>query len=193
MSETLRDRTRRAVQSEISAAAMSLFTRRGFDDVTIDEIAAASGISRRSFFRYFATKEDIVLGDLEALGERVRGALEAVPIEESPWTAMRAALVALESTPSGETLAVSRLYATTPSLRARHLEKHHKWLHLLAPNVALRNGRSRPDHRDLAIVAACLACLDIAVDEWTRLDGKTDPEALYDEAIAALRTGSSAG
>ena len=188
MSETLRDRTRRAVQSEISAAAMSLFTRRGFDDVTIDEIAAASGISRRSFFRYFATKEDIVLGDLEALGERVRGALEAVPLEESAWTAMRAALLAIETAPSAETLAVARLYADTPSLRARHLEKHHKWQVFLAPNIALRNGRSTPDHRDLAIVAAALACFDIAVDEWTRLDGAVDPEKLYDQAIEALHS-----
>lgn len=170
---------------------MSLFIARGFDEVTIDEIAAASGISRRSFFRYFSTKEDIVLGDLEALGETVRNALEAVPIEESPWAAMRTALTTLNTRPSPDMISVSRLYAHTPSLRARHLEKHHKWQQLLAPNIALRNGRQQPDHRDIAIVAACLACFDIAVDEWTRLDGAVDPELIYDQAIEALRGGSA--
>ena len=60
----LRDRTRLAVRDQIARAATALFVSQGFDRTTIDEVAAAAGLSRRSFFRYFETKEDVVLSDL---------------------------------------------------------------------------------------------------------------------------------
>src|SRR3712207_3620346 len=75
----LRERTRRTVQAEIAAAAMRLFLDRGFEATTMEQIAAEVGISRRSLFRYFGTKEDIVLGDHAEQGRVVREALEARP------------------------------------------------------------------------------------------------------------------
>ena len=188
----LRERTRRAIQAEITATALRLFSERGFDRTTIEQIAANAGISRRSFFRYFDTKEDIVLGDLAALGLRVRDALEARPAGEGAWEALRAAFTALRT--PGQTdeavLATSRIYADAPSLRARHLEKHRTWQKLLAPDIQRRLGlpdRDPPDPRAIALVASALACLDTAVDEWTRLDGHADLEQLFDEAVAAVR------
>ena len=74
--ESLWARSRQAAYAEITAIAMGLFLEQGFEQTTIDQIAAKAGISRRSFFRYFGTKEDIVLGDLAADGERMRDALE---------------------------------------------------------------------------------------------------------------------
>ena len=85
-------RTRQAVYAEIARTAMELFLERGFEATTIDDIATAAGISRRSFFRYFGTKEDIVLGDLAAQGELIRKELEARPASEDAWTAMINAL-----------------------------------------------------------------------------------------------------
>lgn len=189
---SLRERTRRAVKAEITDAAMRLFVERGFEATTIEQIATAAGISRRSFFRYFATKEDIVVGDLAALGEVVKTALEARPAEESAWEALRAAFQALRRPDdSAESqLAVAKMLDDAPSLRARHLEKHLKWQELLAPDIARRLGArsgTGPDPRAHALIAAALACLDTAVDAWRASGGTADLEQLFDEAVAAVR------
>ena len=91
----LRERTRRAVQAEIGATAMRLFLAHGFEATTMEQIANEAGISRRSLFRYFGTKEDIVLGYLVEAGIVVRDALEARPASEPPWEALRAAFESL--------------------------------------------------------------------------------------------------
>ncbi|MFD3523936.1 TetR/AcrR family transcriptional regulator [Streptomyces sp. NPDC058653] len=189
---TLRERTRRAVKAEITETAMRLFTENGFEATTVDQIATASGISRRSFFHYFGSKEDLVLGDIEALGESVRAALEARPAEESAWAAIRAAFLTLQSIKGlqAEQLTVARMYHEVPSLRARQLEKHLRWQALLAPDVQRRLGlphSATPDPRARAFVAAALACLDAAVDAWFESDGTADAVQLFDEAVAALR------
>lgn len=171
---------------------MALFRERGFDATTVDQIAAAAGISRRSFFRYFETKEDVVLGDLAALGERVRVALQARPPAESAWEALRAALSTLRDPDQSPTtvLAVAQMYHDAPSLRARHLEKHLHWQGLLAPEVEKRLGSTSsdgPDPRARAVVAAALACLDTAVETWRESGGRADLEELFDQAVAAVR------
>jgi AcrR family transcriptional regulator len=189
---SLRERTRRAVRAEITLAAMRLFQEQGFDATTVDQIAAAAGISRRSFFHYFATKEDLVLGDTQALGETVREALEARPAEEPAWTAIREALLVLQTSKDipADPLVLARLYRDATSLRARHLEKHLRWQTLLAPDVQRRLGlpaTDEPDPRARALIAAALACLDIAVEAWCESDGEADPVQLFDDAVAAIR------
>ncbi|NUW46027.1 TetR family transcriptional regulator [Nonomuraea rhodomycinica] len=189
-------RTRQAVHAEVARTAMSLFLERGFEATTIDDIAAAAGISRRSFFRYFGTKEDIVLGDLAARGELIRKELEARPATEDAWTAL---LNALRHTPrpgqdDATTLQISKMLYGTPSLRARSLEKHLQWQALLTPEIRRRLGVAPDDEHDLradAIVACVLTCLDVAGEAWTRSDGSQSLEDLVLMAVAAVR-GSAA-
>lgn len=193
---TLRERTRRAVHAEITNTALRLFAEQGFEETTVDQIAAAAGISRRSFFHYFRSKEDVVLGDLEAAGRRVRDALEARPETETPWEALREALKTLHGpdTDAVTELQIAHMYADAPSLRAKHLEKHLRWQELLGPDVERRLGitpgapGTTPDPRARAVVAAALACLDIAVEAWRESDGAADPVELFDAAVAAVRT-----
>ena len=189
---SLRERTRRAVHAEITATAMRLFAENGFEATTVDQIAREAGISRRSFFHYFGSKEDLVLGDTVAIGERVLGALEARPADESAWTALRAAFLVLrtDDLPNADGFSLARLYHDAPSLRARHLEKHLRWQELLAPNVQRRLGlpeTPHPDPRARALVAAALACLDAAIDAWYESGGSLDPVQLFDDAIATIR------
>ncbi|UOE21954.1 TetR family transcriptional regulator [Thermobifida halotolerans] len=176
---------------------MALFLERGFEATTVDQIAEAAGISRRSFFRYFATKEDVVLGDLIDRGHRVHSALTARPAEEEPWTAVRAAFLALrdEARDSvGTELRIARMLFQTPSLRARHLEKHLAWQEMLTPELARRlrtlEGLEETDaiHRAAAIIATALACLDVATETWVRRNGTVPLEDLWDEAVAAVRS-----
>ncbi|MET0956529.1 MAG: TetR/AcrR family transcriptional regulator [Cryobacterium sp.] len=189
---TLRERTRRAVHAEITATAMRLFTENGFDATTVDEIAREAGISRRSFFHYFGSKEDLVLGNTVALGESVRAALEARPADEPAWVAIRAAFQVLQTNamPSIDQFALARLYHEAPSLRAKHLEKHLRWQELLAPDIQRRLGlpaTALPDPRARAFVAAALACLDAALDAWYESGGTADAVQLFDDAIATIR------
>ncbi len=86
---TLRNRATRAVRAEIAAVAVRLFLAQGFDKTTVDQIAAEAGLSRASFFRYFGSKEDVLLGHLEELGHKVADALAARPAHEPAWQALR--------------------------------------------------------------------------------------------------------
>ena len=187
----LRERTRRAVQADIAAAAVGLFLEQGFEVTTMDQVAAAAGVSRRSLFRYFDTKEDMVLGNLRETGRAVQARLAARPADEPPWDALRAALRAMIDEPGHSLtriLKLARMLFDTPSLRARHLEKQLEWLDLLAPEIDKRLPPvTGPDPRARALVACALTCLDTATEAWVRTDGEADIEQLYDRAVAAVR------
>lgn len=192
--DSLWARSRQAAYAEITSIAMGLFLEQGFEQTTIDQIVAKAGISRRSFFRYFGTKEDIVLGDLAADGERMRDALEAVPIEQGPWQALRSSfdtVSALGPEPD-VALRIGRMMYETPSLRARSIEKHLHWQELLVPNIRLRLAGSAHDSGPAAeaIVASAIACLDVAGEIWVRGNGTQKLADLYDEAVASVRGAS---
>jgi AcrR family transcriptional regulator len=184
----MRERQRAAVRNALSEAALELTMEQGFDVTTVDQIVETVGVSRRTFFHYFPTKEDAVLGDVDALGERLRTALEARPRDESAWTALGEALRSLQGDMSAKTrLALADLYERTPSLQARHLQKHLSWQRKLAPDIEKRIGVPPGDPRAVAVIAAALACLDVAVEEWRQSRGKADIEAIFLACVAAVR------
>lgn len=192
---TLRERQRAAVRAEITAAAMELFLANGFDETTADQIAAHAGVSRSSFFRHFPAKEDVVLGSFASAGERVRDGLRARPAGESAWEALSHAVALLLNgfvDDPGRTLRFRAMLATTPSLRARHIEKQFLWQEMLVPGVRARLGRGQgdaPEARARALVTAVLGCADAAIHEWVRAGGDADIRALYADALDAVRTG----
>lgn len=189
----LRQRTRRAVQAEIAATAMRLFLEHGFEATTMEQIAGEIGISRRSLFRYFGTKEDIVLGDHAENGRTLRAALEARPADEPPWEALRAALKALvESLPytPEDFLKITSMLHASPSLRGRQLEKRQQWTELLLPDITRRLGATADTMNELrarALIACALACSEAATETWVRSNGTVDMELAFDEAVAAVR------
>ena len=192
---SLWQRSRRAAYEEITRVAMGLFLEQGFEQTTIDQIASSAGISRRSFFRYFGTKEDIVLGDLASQGDLVKAALEQVPPTVGPWDALREALKAVDAlTIDPEvTLKIARMMYQTSSLRSRSIEKHLHWQSLLVPDIRRRLGIPESDMANpvpAAIVASAIACLDAAGEVWVDGDGLGDLAALYDQAVAGVRKNS---
>jgi AcrR family transcriptional regulator len=185
-----RDIARAAVRAELAQVAFELFRRQGFDKVTLDDLAAAAGVSRSTFLRYFGTKEDAVLGAFEGHDRRVADALRARPADEDEWTALRGAMDTVveryREDPDGA-LATTRLVRETPALCARHLEKQHSWRPALAEALAERAGtEGRPTLRQTVRAAAAIDCLSVALDHWTASEGRLDLVTLLDEAFAAL-------
>lgn len=179
-SEGLWSRTRRTAIAEITEVAMDLFLEKGFEATTIDDIAAAAGISRRSVLRYFGTKEDIVLGHLAGEGARARAALAERPDDEPLWIALLNVLATLDEASGGvdqeRMLKTSEMMYGTPSLRARSVEKHLQWQADLLPEVKRRlppaaDDDGLADLRAAAVIASAIACLDVAGEIWTQRKG----------------------
>ncbi|BBC34897.1 hypothetical protein SGFS_061910 [Streptomyces graminofaciens] len=189
-----RDIARAAVRAQLAQVAFELFRREGFDKVTLDDLAAAAGVSRSTFLRYFGTKEDAVLGAFDAHGTRLADALRARPAAEDDWTALRHAMdtvIARYHEDPVASLATAVLVRDTPQLCARQREKQHGWRPALAQALAERHARpgSAPQPPTLAETvraAAALDCLMVALDHWTDSDGDLDLVALLDEAFTTL-------
>lgn len=179
-----------AVAASIAQTALALFDKRGFDGVTIDEIASASGISRRSFFRYFATKEDIVVSGHAAFGERITERVKARPRGEDVWLSLRRGYDILvenvDRDPDGAARTM-RIINSTPSLRAHTIEKHGIWAIGLVPEIAHRLGDTTARRLEAeALVHASFACLDVALAHFT--PGRDASLSInLDAAFAALR------
>src|SRR3954453_12178369 len=88
----LRELTRRTVRAQIAGRAMELFIAHGFEETTVEQIASEVGMSARSVFRYFDTKEDMVVGSMQEFGAVLADALAQRPADEDPWQALRGAL-----------------------------------------------------------------------------------------------------
>ena len=190
MAETrsLRDLTRETVRELLADRALELFDERGFDNATVDDIAAQAGISTRSFFRYFQSKEDVVIDDPIPHGLLVKRALLERPAKESPWAALRAAfqpLVEIIEDDPPKFLRVARVMLGAPSLRARNLEKHGVWAAMLVPIIAERIAGD-PELREVAAGAlfySALASFDVALGAWTERDGDVPLSTLVDAAF----------
>ncbi|WP_432563026.1 TetR family transcriptional regulator [Kineococcus sp. SYSU DK003] len=139
----VRERTREAIRRELSAAAMRSFQEVGFSATTVEAIAATVGVSGRTFFRYFASKEDAVLQPVEGLGQEAARRLAERPPGETPLQALRAAMqVAVDGVRDDEELVrtVMTLNRSIPELRRRHLQKQDEWIAHLADALAARLG-----------------------------------------------------
>jgi AcrR family transcriptional regulator len=186
----LREIGKRAMRAEIAQRAVALLDERGFDETTVEEIAAAVGISPRSFFRYFPTKEDVALGDLMPMGRLVEEALLARPDDESAWAALRAAMAPLERIAESDTENVrrsSRVALSTAGLRARNIERHTAWAAILAPIVARRltGKKEHPSMAADAITQSALACMYVATAAWAA-GSEQSYSTLLDEAFESV-------
>ncbi|GAA2213585.1 hypothetical protein GCM10009850_090480 [Nonomuraea monospora] len=181
----LRERARRAVQAELAAVALELFTARGFDEVTVDDIARAAGVSKRSFFRYFPAKEDAVFGGVQVMGDDIAEQLAARPTDEPPWESLHAVLREWVARIDAESQATLRLIERTPSLRARFQQKREEVRGSIAAALAVRTGLD-PFTVDLLTTAAG-AAVECASREWLRAGPEGDHMELVDTAFTRLR------
>lgn len=185
----LRSRSRESLRAEIAEVAFKVFAERGFDQVTATEVAAAAGISRASFFRYFESKEDAVFVVQEEVGVEVAEALAGRPAGEDAWTALRRAIdVAVRTYQRDpvEMLARLRLIRCTPDLRSHQLDRMDQWKQVIGAALRRRLEADGDQILAAALVAAALGAFDAALTRWSESDGSEDLIALIDEAFAAV-------
>ena len=190
MRDRITERKREAVRAHLTEVALELVGERDFDSVSVDEIAVAAGISRRTFFRYFSSKEEVILGFLERMGDRLRETVMAAPPEQRPLTAVHSALrpqLAEYSANADRTLALVRLLQLSPTLRSHELESRQRLREKVAEAIAWRLGIDhRVDARPRLLAGIALVPFDVAITLW--LDGRStaDVHGILDETIAGM-------
>jgi AcrR family transcriptional regulator len=189
----LRERRKQLTAAELEAAAYRLFGERGFDAVTVDDIAAEADVSRRTFFRYFASKEDVLLADHFVQLARLREAMAARPDDEPIVTALRNALLSMTSDFEDRKDMVilrGRLMRDTPSLQARSLVHQKLWEEAMQEMVADRLGVDPvADLRPGVVSAATLAAMRVAFTNWLVAGCGGDLIKLTAEALDLLDGG----
>lgn len=182
--ERKRTRTMRTIQSE----ALRLFTERGYERTTIEEIADAVALSPRTFFRYFPTKEDVVLWDEydPVSREMLEGRPAGEPVLESVCAISREILAQLQRRDRDRLLLRARLTAAVPALRARTWEQQALAAEGLATVLAARSGLAADDLGTRVIAAAISATAIIVADVWQASGGHDDIATLFDAAATAL-------
>jgi mycofactocin system transcriptional regulator len=178
-------------RAELERVALDLFTSRGFDETTVDDVAAAAGIGRRTFFRYYASKNDPVWGDFDAELEKLRRWFDACPSDVPLMDAVRAGVVAFNRLPKAEEPWHRRrmaLILNTPALQAHSTHMYARWRAVIADFVAKRTGTAPEDMVPQLIAYAALAAAVAAYEQWLR-DEAAELEPLLDRAMTELQRG----
>lgn len=182
---SISERKHRFVQTEINETALKLFVERGFDQTTVDEIAQAAGISRRTFFRYFDTKEDVVVTALAGSGQFLMELIFQQPSDVDPMTAMHQSMrefLAHYQSQDPHAWQVLHLIQSTPKLRARFLYERDRWLPRMTEILATR---SVPLGRAEMAATTALGILAVVYDRW-HADQSLDVARAVDEAFEEL-------
>ena len=161
---------RAELRRDLVAAAVELFHARGYDDTTIDDIAAAAGVGRRTFFRYFRSKEDAISPDHETALARIADVFEAAhPTEPVVVLVLRAGETVFDLYTDDPALSVRRFALThrVPALRDRESASVDHYRRLFTRNLRARfAGEPDGDMRAAVTAAAVVAAHNVALREW---------------------------
>ena len=188
---TRRGRPPSTSRRELRLIALRLFAERGFDNTTIEQIAAEAGISERTFFRYFMTKASVLWTEFETEVETISASLAAVTDDVPLMDAIRGAVVAANHYHADDVPEMRmqmQLIATVPALSFSAAEHYEAWERAISEFAGRRIGQPADSLYPLAIGRAVLAACRAAYDRWSaRAD---DDLTIYlDAALSALAAG----
>ncbi|MCX4848201.1 TetR family transcriptional regulator [Streptomyces sp. NBC_00893] len=174
----LRERKKRRTRDALLHAALDLFTTQGYEETTVDEIVEAVEVSQRTFFRYFASKEEAAFAIQEMVESSFLSELRRRPAEEAPFEALRGAVLCAWNS-IGETIEelvtvelhmrAYRMIESTPSLLAAHLRRCTDLENQIALLIAAREGLDvDEDPRPRVAVAAFCGVIRVAGQLWGR-------------------------
>ncbi|TXS37734.1 TetR/AcrR family transcriptional regulator [Streptomyces sp. OR43] len=187
----LRERKKLRTRVAIRKATYRLIQEQGYEATTIEQIAEAAEVSPSTVFRYFATKEDIVLTD--EYDTVMEAALRSRPLDEPPLESlrlmMREALTSVAAAEDEELRRRTRLMVEIPAIRSRMTETMSDTAKMLSQALADRTGRSADDLRIRVFIAAVLGALREATLYWGEHGQEGDLITMVDEALTALEGG----
>lgn len=174
-------------RDRLEAAAMALYSERGFDHTTVDDIAQRAGVTRRTFFRHFADKREVLFGSGSAEGIAVKIAVQSAPNDASPLEVVAIGLQALAAKLDADGEAAIRrirVVRASPELSERQLIKFTALAGALAQAL-----RARGVHDPAAILAAesGVTALRVASDRWIEDPRSQTLSSRLAETLAALR------
>jgi len=174
--------------AEIEAAALELFAQRGFEQTSIEDIAAAVGVGRRTIFRYFDSKNDIIWGDFDSVTRRLRAHLEESGPEVPLAAALRRAAILSNRYPDEERPALRQrltLITTVPALQAHSMLRYASWRAVVAEWAAARRGEEAADLVPQTIGHLALGASMAAFTRWVGHAGE-DLEDCLERAYGLL-------
>ena len=173
-------------RQELSRLALGLFARQGYEETTVDEIASAAGISRRTFFRYFDAKPDAVWGEFDAELERLAARLAEAPVDEPMLEVLRRSVMATNRFGAGELDELRirmSLIGSVPDLVAHSAVRYEAWCDVVARFAAARLGCDPGDLAAQTVARAALGAAMAAFSSWARTGG----DDLVDQVDRAFR------
>lgn len=178
-----RERKKVETRSAIRDAALALALESGVEALTVARISGAAEIAPRTFFNYFACKEDALVTDGAAVGAQLREAITGRPDNEAPIASLRAAIIDSDLVAGMESgreqmLQRQRLIQSDPALLARQLAQFATVERAFAEGVAERTGRSPDDLYPATLAALVLGIVRVAVRRWTADDSQSPTDLI---------------
>ena len=190
MTASVRENKKAAVRDALERAALELITARGFDEVTVDDIAEAAAVSRRTFFRYFKTKEEVLFSRRRGQLVQLEKALSTKVARESAVRAVRRVMLMLAADyipDRARILREQRIVANHAALKAHDLEIDFAYETTIARALSTQMRPNKASQRKARwIAAACIAVVRVTLQEWAEGGGKADLAAMGREAFGFL-------
>ena len=186
----LRERKREETLARLTDAAVRLFVKRGFDAVTLDDIAEAAGISRRTFFHYFESKEDLAFAWLDKSVEDIVAAVGREDPKLPLLTMAANAMIACAAPFSKEEAwALSKLIQGTPALRDRSQMKYGKLETALTAALIERKGLKKDDLKARLVAMTAAGAMRVASQRFYDGGGKEDIATISRRILKTLDAG----
>ena len=183
-----RQRKKTATRDRIRASALRLFREQGYDTTTVEQIAAAAGVSHMTFFRYFPAKEDVALSDDydPLIASAIAQTPATWPVIRRIRTVMVEGLRLIYDTDRDTLLAQIKLIVGTPALRDRLWADQIATQQLILQALSAGQDDQRPSFQTRVTVAACLAAASTAILTWVENDGTPELPDLIGQAFDTL-------
>ncbi|MFE9605800.1 TetR family transcriptional regulator [Streptomyces hokutonensis] len=187
----LRERKKRQTRERIRREAYRLFAEHGYETTTVDQIADAAEVSPSTFFRYYPTKEDVVIQDEydPALAEALRARPAGEPIVDAILNSLKGPLGQMLDQDREDLLLRTRITFTDPAIRARNVVEQQRSEEVIAAIIAERTGRDATDLEIKCAAAAIIAVFTTLVRHWVEGDGQEDLAELYRRHLPLLARG----